>query len=500
MYGKSNGTVKAGRMLFLAALLILLPGISFGGDATPPAGPGETSSYTLGDVYDRLDSGTPGAPGAETEPTSAPPEDTGRTVDEIMGKAPAKDDANGATPSDVVEGKTFWGLTGGQWGPRAGSLSAQTVDNTTVLQDGGIYGAFDLSIIDTDLSAGNIKSGVSVYGVDGTVVPASGNAGDADVRSGKTYSSDAGASTGTMPTRTLSDSSSAVEAGYYEGTTLQAVDADLAPGNITAGVGIFGVQGTAMQASGDAAAGEVLEGRTFSNASGAGVGAMPNNGAVSIVPGAAAQAVAAGYHNGSGTVAGDSDLVPGNIKKAVEIFGVTGVYPLSPVPATGAGDDSNPPRGVALPDPRFTNNNNGTVTDNLTGLVWLKKANCEGEKNWDQAHAFANGLRDSETSDPNDDCGLSDGSQAGDWHLPTVRELLSLINYNYSDPALSDTAGADKWTPDDPFRGVESSNYWSSTGNANDTDKAWNANPNNGNANNANKTNTNYAWPVRAGE
>ena len=31
------------------------------------------------------------------------------------------------------------------------------------------------------------------------------------------------------------------------------------------------------------------------------------------------------------------------------------------------------------PSPRFTDNNDGTVTDNLTGLVWLKNANLFGE-------------------------------------------------------------------------------------------------------------------------
>ena len=32
------------------------------------------------------------------------------TLDEVMGKAPALDEANGATAADVASGKTFWGL------------------------------------------------------------------------------------------------------------------------------------------------------------------------------------------------------------------------------------------------------------------------------------------------------------------------------------------------------------------------------------------------------
>src|SRR5215831_10404550 len=54
----------------------------------------------------------------------------------------------------------------------------------------------------------------------------------------------------------------------------------------------------------------------------------------------------------------------------------------APVPRTGqttsyaAGDDGALQKGVAWPTPRFTDNNNGTITDNLTGLIWLKNANC----------------------------------------------------------------------------------------------------------------------------
>ena len=51
------------------------------------------------------------------------------------------------------------------------------------------------------------------------------------------------------------------------------------------------------------------------------------------------------------------------------------------VPQTGqtdyyaAGDDGALQKGVPWPTPRFTDNGNGTVTDNLTHLIWLKNAN-----------------------------------------------------------------------------------------------------------------------------
>ena len=113
--------------------------------------------------------------------------------------------------------------------------------------------------------------------------------------------------------------------GLYSGKTATANDAQLVAGNIAQGVNIFGVAGSALLATGDATAGDVLAGKTFSNASAAGVaGTMPNRGAVTYTPGTSDQAVAAGYHNGAGKVEGDADLVAGNVKSGENIFGVGG--------------------------------------------------------------------------------------------------------------------------------------------------------------------------------
>ena len=68
----------------------------------------------------------------------------------------------------------------------------------------------------------------------------------------------------------------------------------------------------------------------------------------------------------------------------------------APVPKTGqmqfyaTGDDGDLHKGVAWPTPRFTDNQNGTVTDNLTGLIWMKNAsNVDadgfGAKTWADA-------------------------------------------------------------------------------------------------------------------
>jgi hypothetical protein len=86
--------------------------------------------------------------------------------------------------------------------------------------------------------------------------------------------------------------------------------------------GNFIVQGEG--GAGNAVASDLLTGKTASTDAGDITGTMPNNGAVTITPGTTNQTIAAGYHNGSGTVVGDPDLIASNIKSGVDIFGVVG--------------------------------------------------------------------------------------------------------------------------------------------------------------------------------
>ncbi len=77
--------------------------------------------------------------------------------------------------------------------------------------------------------------------------------------------------------------------------------------------------------------------------------------------------------------------------------------------------------------PSYTNNGNGTVTDNVTGLMWQQDP---GEKmTWDQAVAGAGSLT---------------LGGYNDWRLPTIKELYSLIKFNGIDPSGvsgNDTSG-----------------------------------------------------------
>jgi len=92
------------------------------GDLAPSAGPTEAGSqmYTLEQIYDRLNAGTAGSKKTSFSDPSSGPSSTGHTLDDTMGKAPVVN-ANGASVGDVVAGKTFWGLTSGEWGPRTGT-------------------------------------------------------------------------------------------------------------------------------------------------------------------------------------------------------------------------------------------------------------------------------------------------------------------------------------------------------------------------------------------
>lgn len=75
---------------------------------------------------------------------------------------------------------------------------------------------------------------------------------------------------------------------------------------------------------GDAGFADVLAGKKFSAGSNYGAtGTMPENGSPIWTPNTADQAIAAGHYTG-GTVKGDPNLVTGNIRSGVTMFGVAG--------------------------------------------------------------------------------------------------------------------------------------------------------------------------------
>jgi hypothetical protein len=147
------------------------------------------------------------------------------------------------------------------------------------------------------------------------------------------------------------------------------------------------------------------------------------------------------------------------------------------------GDDGDLEVGIEWDEPRFYDNGDGTITDALTGLVWLKNANCFGQRTWSEALSDCNGLASSS-------CGLTDGSSAGDWRLPNAKEFQSLIDFSMVGPALP---------TGHPFENVQYDyEYWSSTTNASNTDFALGMKMYHGLVEHILKSDSNYyVWPVR---
>ena len=239
----------------VTGVILIAPLFAYSGSLDSPAAPTGTASamYTLSDIYNRLDTGSATAKrtGAFTEPTAGPGTGTGHTLDEIMAKAPSKDDTNGASVSDVLSGKTFWGRTGAGWGTGTGNIVTQTLSDTTTTVSAGYYAATTLATVDTDLASGNIRSGVTVFGVAGSTNVVDTTSGDAvagDILSGKIAYVGGGTVTGNIVTQTLSDTTTTVNAGYYATANLATVDADLAAANVVSGKTIFGIEGSASSA------------------------------------------------------------------------------------------------------------------------------------------------------------------------------------------------------------------------------------------------------------
>jgi hypothetical protein len=170
------------------------------------------------------------------------------------------------------------------------------------------------------------------------------------------------------------------------------------------------------------------------------------------------------------------------------------------LPCVGTGQDGDHQAGTDWPIPRFTKNGDGTVTDNLTGLIWLEKANCFGTQTWVNALAKANGLFDGAANDPGGgDCGLTDGSTLGEWRLCTLPELQSLAYMEVENPAISNTAGTGQWAVGDPFTDLPLGNlyWWTSTSTAIAGATAFIGFPRSHAATSSAKTGTYYVWPVK---
>ena len=121
----------------------------------------------------------------------------------------------------------------------------------------------------------------------------------------------------------------------------------------------------------------------------------------------------------------------------------------------------------------YTDNGDGTITDNLTRLMWQQSSSSG--KTWEQALAY---------------CEELDIGGNTDWRMPTIKELQRLVDRSRRGPAINTMY----------FLNTASSLYWSSTTYANDTYGAWGVEFIDGLTKNFYKYNLYYVRAVRGGQ
>jgi len=149
------------------------------------------------------------------------------------------------------------------------------------------------------------------------------------------------------------------------------------------------------------------------------------------------------------------------------------------IACAGTGQDGELRAGVAWPNPRFvigTGATAGCVTDNLTGLMWMREPNT----------TFAAATWVSALNAKNlNHCGFTD------WRLPNINELESLVNSQVADTTIFlNTQG---------FVGVQVGYYWSSSSLAANAGSAWTVYMGDGSVSPDIKSLSYRVWPVRAG-
>ena len=107
------------------------------------------------------------------------------------------------------------------------------------------------------------------------------------------------------------------------------------------------------------------------------------------------------------------------------------------------GEDSD----YSINPPSYTDNGDGTVTDNVTGLMWQQEDD-DTTRTWDDAISYCNDLTLGGYSD---------------WRLPSKKELISIVDYGTYMPSIDTTY----------FPGTNASYYWSCTASASNSSDAW---------------------------
>jgi hypothetical protein len=163
------------------------------------------------------------------------------------------------------------------------------------------------------------------------------------------------------------------------------------------------------------------------------------------------------------------------------------------IPCAGTGQDGDIKAGAVL---SYTDNGDGTITDNNTGLMWEKKSDDgtihdkDTTYTWD--NAFAVHI-----------AGLNSAAFAGhtDWRLPNIKELQSIVNYENVAPAVSPAfnTGCVAACTVATCSCTAAAGSWSSSTYANVPTLAWGVAFNDGVVNSGFKSNTFRVRAVRGG-
>ena len=190
----------------------------------------------------------------------------------------------------------------------------------------------------------------------------------------------------------------------------------------------------------------------------------------------------AGLQNGGYTVTpaiGGYSFTPGDASVTVNNANVTGInFTENPSITFSCTTGNLSPLG------RWCDNENGTVRDMATGLIWLQDASWGGTYTWT---AMFDGVSTVQNGTP---ASLSDGSAAGAWRLPTIGEFQALIT------------GTEPIRSSDMYKFINIKGqgyvYWSSS--SYNTDDAWYVTMAYGSVFSGVKYYNGYVWPVRSGQ
>jgi hypothetical protein len=428
-----------------------------------------------------------------------------------------------AAVGDVLTGKTFSNSTAGGLGgtmPNNGAANF-TPGAAAVPVPAGFYSGGQVNT-DASLVSGNIKSGATIFGVSGNsnvVNTSSGTAAAGNLLSGKTAWVAGAQVTGTMPNNgaanfTPGAAAVPVPAGFYSGGQVN-TDASLVSGNIKSGATIFGVSGNSnvVNTSGaTATATDMVSGKTAYVNGSLVTGTVTAGSNVNGANGLKTFTIPDGLYSGSKTAtANDTNLAAANISSGVTILGVAGTAlpaqrlktgqiqcdqgagTLGACPGSPAGQDGSLGKGLVR---SYTDNGDGTVTDNKTGLMWEKLSQDGTIHEYSTTYTWYTAFTTKVAT-------LNSGNFAGhnDWRLPNVNELQSIANYGTFNPAVdaafntSCTASCTVLT----CSCTQSDFYWSATTYQPNPSDAWIVNFVDGNVLDGNKTTNFYVRAVRAG-